>query len=108
MTDRGWGRCFEGPIEIADRKLLTLRDAGEYIAALPPKVHDAPEWHAAAARKLVELARVSSRYRTVADNWRAGCSDPLCRTLHLPSHTFEKSSFLARARNLGKLRNTVH
>jgi hypothetical protein len=29
------------------RKLVTLRDAGEYIAALPRKAHDAPEWQAA-------------------------------------------------------------
>ncbi|WP_371260489.1 hypothetical protein [Bradyrhizobium sp. Ec3.3] len=47
MTDRGWGRPFDDPIEIGGRKLVTLREAGEYIAALPPKVHDAPEWQAA-------------------------------------------------------------
>jgi hypothetical protein len=29
------------------RKLVTLFDAGEYIAALPKKEHDAPEWQAA-------------------------------------------------------------
>lgn len=44
---KGWGRSFEEPIEIDDRKLVTLRDAGEYIAALPKKEQDAPEWHAA-------------------------------------------------------------
>jgi hypothetical protein len=27
--------------------LVTLRDAGEYIAALPKKEHAAPEWQAA-------------------------------------------------------------
>jgi hypothetical protein len=32
---------------VGGRKLLTLRDAGEYIAALPKKDHDAPEWQAA-------------------------------------------------------------
>ncbi|MCP3466684.1 hypothetical protein [Bradyrhizobium sp. CCGUVB23] len=47
MTDRGWGRPFDDPIEIGGRELVTLRDAGECIAALPPKVHDAPEWQAA-------------------------------------------------------------
>ena len=46
MTDRGWGRSFEDPIEADGRKLVTLRDAGEYIAALPKKDHDAPEWQA--------------------------------------------------------------
>jgi hypothetical protein len=29
------------------RKLVTLRDAGEYIAALPKAEHDQPEWQAA-------------------------------------------------------------
>src|SRR5215468_7079014 len=47
MTDRGWGQPFEDPIEVGRRKPVTLRDAGEYIAALPKKVHDAPEWQAA-------------------------------------------------------------
>jgi hypothetical protein len=47
MTERGWGRPFDDPIEVNGRKLVTLRDAGEYIAALPKKEHDAPEWQAA-------------------------------------------------------------
>ncbi|MCP3459595.1 hypothetical protein [Bradyrhizobium sp. CCGUVB23] len=47
MTDRGWGRPFEDPIKEDGRKLVTLRDAGKYIAALPKKVHAAPEWQAA-------------------------------------------------------------
>ena len=47
MTERGWGRPFEGPIRIGERTLVTLLDAGEYIAALPKKEHAAPEWQAA-------------------------------------------------------------
>jgi hypothetical protein len=43
----GLGRSFDDPIEVRGRKLVTLRDAGEYIAALPWKVRDAPEWQAA-------------------------------------------------------------
>ncbi|WP_162136800.1 hypothetical protein [Bradyrhizobium japonicum] len=35
MTERGWGRRFEDPIRIGDRVLVTLLDAGEYIATLP-------------------------------------------------------------------------
>jgi hypothetical protein len=46
MTERAWGRPFDDPIEVDGRKLTTLRDAGEYIAALPKKEHDAPEWRA--------------------------------------------------------------
>ncbi|MET4493465.1 hypothetical protein [Bradyrhizobium sp. LA7.1] len=47
MTERGWGRRFEDPITIGDRILVTLLDAGNYIAALPKKEHAAPEWQAA-------------------------------------------------------------
>ncbi|KGT75640.1 hypothetical protein MA20_30930 [Bradyrhizobium japonicum] len=47
MTERGWGRRSEDPIRIGDSVLVTLLDAGEYIAALPKKEHDAPEWQAA-------------------------------------------------------------
>jgi hypothetical protein len=42
VADRGWGRPFEDPIEVDGRKLVTLRDAGKYIAALPKVVHDLP------------------------------------------------------------------
>lgn len=44
---KGWRRPFEDPVRIGDRALVTLLDAGEYIAALPKKEHDAPEWQAA-------------------------------------------------------------
>lgn len=47
MKDQGWGRPFDEPIDVAGRKLVTLLDAGEYIAALPKKEHNAPEWQAA-------------------------------------------------------------
>lgn len=43
-----WSREFDEPIPLPDGKLLrTLREAGEHIAALPKKEHDAPEWRAA-------------------------------------------------------------
>ena len=47
MTDRGWGRSFDDPVRVDGRKLVTLRDAGEYIATLPQTEHGAPEWQAA-------------------------------------------------------------
>ncbi len=47
MTERGWRRPFDEPIEVDGRELVTLRDAGEYITALPKKEHEAPEWQAA-------------------------------------------------------------
>jgi hypothetical protein len=39
----GWGRPFEVPIELGSRRLITLREAGEYIAALSKKEHKAAE-----------------------------------------------------------------
>ncbi|WFU37745.1 hypothetical protein QA640_25120 [Bradyrhizobium sp. CB82] len=39
------------------RELVTLRDAGEYIAALPKKVHDAPEWQAAMEALMLVVER---------------------------------------------------
>jgi hypothetical protein len=40
--------CFDEPIELADgRKLVTLKDAGNYITKLPKAEHEAPEWQAA-------------------------------------------------------------
>ncbi|UWU77847.1 hypothetical protein N2603_05085 [Bradyrhizobium huanghuaihaiense] len=47
MIERDWGRPFEDPIEIDGRKLVTLRDVGEYVAALPKREHDQREWRAA-------------------------------------------------------------
>lgn len=47
MTERGGRRPFEDPIDLGGRKLVTLLDAGEYIASLPKKEHAAPEWQAA-------------------------------------------------------------
>lgn len=44
----GWSSTFEEPIVLpGGGKLVTLRDAGEYIAVLPKKEHATPEWQAA-------------------------------------------------------------
>ncbi|WP_256806588.1 hypothetical protein [Bradyrhizobium sp. Bra64] len=60
MVDvKGWRRPFDEPIAAPGRRLVTLRDAGEYIAALPKREHDAPEWLAAMDRK--EIGRNSMR-----------------------------------------------
>jgi hypothetical protein len=43
-----WSTRFDEPIELADgRKLVTLKDAGNYITQLPKAEHEAPEWQAA-------------------------------------------------------------
>jgi hypothetical protein len=48
--DRGWSRPFDDAMVVPDGRVLrTLRDAGEFIAALPKVKHDHPEWRFAAA-----------------------------------------------------------
>jgi hypothetical protein len=43
-----WDQRFFDPIPVSGRKpLVTLRDAAEYITALPQVEHGAPEWQAA-------------------------------------------------------------
>jgi hypothetical protein len=48
MAGNGWKREFPDPIPLPDRRtLVTLRDAGDYIANLPKKESALPEWLAA-------------------------------------------------------------
>lgn len=48
LEHRGWSREFDDPIPFPKgRKLVTLRDAGDYITKLPKSEHAAPEWQAA-------------------------------------------------------------
>ena len=54
MPDKGWSRQFFEPIETDDgRKLKTLRDAGEYIQALPAKTARLDHWQTAARELLI-------------------------------------------------------
>jgi len=44
----GWDLKFAEPIEVpGESALVTLRDAGAYITALPLKIHDAKAWQTA-------------------------------------------------------------
>jgi hypothetical protein len=48
VADRGWQRRFDEPIPRPKGKpLLTLKDAADFITALPKKEAAAPEWQAA-------------------------------------------------------------
>ena len=49
MTSKaGWQSKFEDPIPLPERrKLVTLRDAADYITGLPKKESDLPEWQTA-------------------------------------------------------------
>ena len=43
-----WDQTFFDPIVLpSGKKLITLRDAAEYITELPKAEHDTPEWQAA-------------------------------------------------------------
>jgi hypothetical protein len=43
-----WSTRFEDPIALLDgRKLITLKDAADYVVKLPKKESDLPEWQAA-------------------------------------------------------------
>jgi len=58
VTDRGWQRAFDDPIQLpGGRTLVTLHDAATYIAGLPKKEATEPEWQAAieASMLVVEL-----------------------------------------------------
>ena len=48
MYETGWNKLFEDPITLPNgRKLVTLIDAGNYIASLPRKEHESDPWQAA-------------------------------------------------------------
>ena len=48
MTANGWSKAFEDPIVLDDgRELVTLRQAGHYIAALTEAEQHLPHWQTA-------------------------------------------------------------
>ena len=48
MSELGWRRAFEDPIELPDgRVLVTLLDAATHITELPKKEAAEPEWQTA-------------------------------------------------------------
>jgi hypothetical protein len=48
MAKNGWGRPFEDPIELPDgRKLLTLKNAADYIMKLPKAEQKHEKWETA-------------------------------------------------------------
>jgi hypothetical protein len=56
----GWSRRFDDAIVLPDgRELVTLRDAGEFVAGLPKTKHDRPEWRLAATMLMQAAARAA-------------------------------------------------
>lgn len=47
-ADRGWSQLLDDPVILPDgRKLVTLLDAGNYIAGLPRQEYECDHWQAA-------------------------------------------------------------
>jgi hypothetical protein len=46
MPEKGWQRRFDDPIP-RGRQLVTLKNAGQYIMALPKREQNLPEWQTA-------------------------------------------------------------
>lgn len=62
MAPSGWDREFFEPIDAGNgRKLVTLRDAGEYIQHLPKAKRDLDHWRAAAEALLLVTCRDGDR-----------------------------------------------
>jgi hypothetical protein len=62
MISKSWQRAFHDPIALPDGlTLVTLGDAGHYIAGLPDKVQHRREWQAAAAALLLVAERRGPR-----------------------------------------------
>lgn len=60
-----WSKRFESPIVLANgRKLITLADAVDHIAALPLEEQDAPDWKL--AMEALTLASERSGYEQLA------------------------------------------
>jgi hypothetical protein len=60
-----WSKQFESPIVLANgRKLITLADAADYIAALPSEEQNAPDWRL--AMEALNLASERRDYEQLA------------------------------------------
>ena len=94
-----WSTSFEDPIILPDgRKLLTLKDAADYVTTLPKSESDLPEWQTAIEVLMLcsrggdpmlarigvmkalnrHVERVFSRRLFVPDNLAAGQCDQKC------------------------------
>jgi hypothetical protein len=47
VSQAGWPRRFDEPIEAGKRTLVTLYEATTYVTGLPPLVANQPHWQAA-------------------------------------------------------------
>jgi hypothetical protein len=57
-SPRGWRRSFDDPIvRLGGRELVTLRDAGEYIAGLPEAEQRQQHWHTRVAILMMTAER---------------------------------------------------
>jgi hypothetical protein len=53
-----WSRAFDAPIPLPDgAEITTLREAGEYITALPAAEHNKPHWQIATQHLMAAAER---------------------------------------------------
>lgn len=58
MAASGWSQAFADPVPLPEGgELVTLIEAGRYIATLPAKVQNRPEWQAATEALLLVAER---------------------------------------------------
>jgi hypothetical protein len=57
MNEVGWHRHFHDPITVDGRTLLTLRDAADYIVALPAKTSRQDHWQVAVHHLMLAAER---------------------------------------------------
>lgn len=57
QSNLGWHRRFDDPITVDGRTLRTLRDAADYIVALPPKTSLQEHWQIAVHHLMLEAER---------------------------------------------------
>lgn len=57
MADKGWQRRFDDPITVDGSTLRTLRDAADYIIALPAKTSRQEHWQVAVHHLMLAAER---------------------------------------------------
>jgi hypothetical protein len=105
-----WSARFHIPIALPDgRKLTTLRDAGEYIQALPRAKHERPEWQVAVEMLIAAVeergplmfAEIAVRKHAIVVHVRTieACSETMSRSpeMSAPGHQrrFDRTSTMS-------------
>jgi hypothetical protein len=92
LAKRGWSKPFEDPIELPDgRKLLTLKNAADYIMKLPKAEQKHEKWQTA-----VEMLITAAEGRGPLMHARIGVLQALNRNVERVFKTGEKTHWAKR------------